>query len=105
MSYAFDGLVAFNHAALLSEVLAFARSIPARSIEIVGYRAAVRLTNGQTIAEEASIARRRAEQVAMLLRGANLTTPEFTVQWQDVSPQADGVDDYLLRRAVITVRP
>jgi hypothetical protein len=104
VSYAFDGLVGFNHAALLSEVLTFARSVGARAIEIIGYRGAVRLSNGQTMVEEASIARRRAEQLAMLLRGANLTTPEYKVQWQDRVAAADGVDDHLTRRAVIKVR-
>ena len=105
VSYAFDGLVAFNHAALLSEVLRFARTIDARSVEIVGHRGAVRLSNGQTMVEEASIARRRAEQVGALLRGANLTTPEYSIQWRDMPPEADGVDDHLMRRVVITVRP
>ena len=105
VSYAFDGLVAFNHSALMSEVLTFARAINARSVEIVGYRGAVRLSNGQTMVEEASIARRRAEQVAGLLRGANLTTPEYTIRWQDRPSRADGVDDHLMRRAVITVAP
>jgi hypothetical protein len=27
------------------------------------------------------------------------------VHWQDVSQEADGVDDHLIRRVVITVRP
>jgi hypothetical protein len=105
LQYSFDGLIAFNHSGLLSQALTFARTAKARSIEIVGYRGAVRLSNGQTMVEEAVIGRRRAEQVAMLLRGANLTSPEYTVQWQDVSPEADGVDDHVMRRTVITVRP
>jgi osmotically-inducible protein OsmY len=90
---------------VLSQALTFAQTAKARSIEIVGYRGAVRLSNGQTMVEEAAIDRRRAEQVAMLLRGANLTTPEYKVHWQDVSQEADGVDDHLIRRVVITVRP
>ncbi len=105
VSYTFDGLIAFNHSGLLSQVLTFARSANAKSIEIVGYRGAVRLSNGQTKVEDAAIAQRRAEQVAGLLRGANLTTPDYQVRWQDVSAEANGVDDYLLRRVVITVRP
>lgn len=104
VSYAFDGLVAFNHAGLLSDVLAHARAVNATSVAIVGYRGAVRLSNGQTMVEEASIARRRADQVAMLLRGAGLTAPEYTIESRDVSPEADGIDDHLLRRVVITVR-
>jgi hypothetical protein len=105
VSYAFDGLVAFNHSGLLGEVLRFAQTIKARSIEIVGHRGAVRLSNGQTMVEAPSIARRRAEQVASLLRGANLTAPEYTVRWEDQSSEADGIDDHLMRRTVITVHP
>jgi hypothetical protein len=103
-SYAFDGLVAFNHAGLLSEILAFAKAADARTIEIVGHRGAVRLSNGQTMVEEPSIAKRRAEQVAMLLQGANLKAPEYKVRWEDQAAQATGVDDHLARRVVITVR-
>ena len=102
--YAFDGLVAFNHSGQLGEILAFARTVKARSVEIMGYRGAVRLSNGHTIVEEPAIARRRAEQVASLLRGAGLAAPEYRVQWQDAPSAADGVDDHLLRRVVVTVR-
>lgn len=105
VSYAFDGLVAFNHSGPLGEILAFARAIKARSVDIVGYRGAVRLSNGQTIVEEPGIGRRRAEQVASLLRGANLTAPEYRVTWEDAAPAADGVDDHVMRRVVVTVRP
>src|SRR5687767_8463822 len=65
VSYAFDGLVAFNHAGLLSEVLTFAQTVKARSVDIVGYRGAVLLSNGQTMVEAASMARQRAEQLGM----------------------------------------
>ena len=105
VSYAFDGLVAFNHSGPLSEVLAYARTIRARAVDILGYRGAVRLSNGQTMLEESSIARRRAEQVATLLRGAGLAAPEYGVRWLDASAEADGSDDHLLRRVVIVVRP
>lgn len=105
VSYPFDGLVGFNHAGLLTEVLEFARAVKARQIEIVGYRGAVRLSNGQTLVEESGIGQRRAEQVAMLLRGANLTEPTYTVEWRTEAATATGVDDHLSRRVVITVRP
>lgn len=105
LSYSFDGLIAFNHAGQLSEILTFAQAVKARSIEVVGHRGAVRLSTGETLVEEASIAADRAEQVATLLRGAGLTVPEYTIRTQDLSSQADGVDDHLMRRAVITVRP
>jgi hypothetical protein len=105
VSYPFDGLVGFSHAAPLGEILSFARRVNAREIEIVGYRGAVRLSNGQTMTEESGIARKRAEQVATLLQGATLTGPSYRVRWQERAARATGVDDHLTRRVVVTVRP
>lgn len=102
--YDFDGMVGFNHAGRLTEMLNFAQSVNAREVEIVGYRGAVRLSNGQALQEDAAIARRRAEQVATLLKGAGLEGPAYTVSWRDEADKATGRDDYLLRRVVVTVR-
>jgi hypothetical protein len=102
--YDFDGLVGFSHARVLSEVLDAARAMNAREIEIVGYRGAVRLSNGQTMVEASAIGQRRAEQIAMLLRGAHLTAPTYKVQWQEQAARATGIDDHLSRQVVITLR-
>ena len=104
VSYPFDGLVGFTHAGSLTDILQFARTVNAREIEIVGYRGSVRLSNGQTMVEESTIGKQRAEQVAMLLKGANLTAPSYKVSWHDEAAAANGVDDYLSRRVVVTVR-
>jgi hypothetical protein len=103
VSYDFDALVGFNHARVLTDILEFARAVSARDIEIVGYRGAARLSNGQVLAEDADIGKRRGEQLAMLLQGANLKSPSYKVTWQDESAKATGVDDYAMRRAVVTV--
>lgn len=105
IAYDFDGLVGFSHARVLTEILDYARAANAGAIEITGYRGAVRLSNGQTMMEDEAIGKRRAEQVAMLLRGANLTKPEYAVRSQDDTARASGSDDYLTRRVVVTVRP
>jgi hypothetical protein len=105
VAYEFDGMVGFKHAQPLTEILNFARAVNASHIEIAGYRGAVRLSNGQTITEEAGIARKRAQQIEMLLRGANLTAPSYDVKWQDEPVAATGVDDYSSRRVVVTVHP
>jgi hypothetical protein len=102
--YDFDALVGFNHARVLTEILEFARAVDARDIEIVGYRGAARLSNGQLLSEDADIGKRRAEQLAMLLQGANLKSPSYKVTWHDESAKATGVDDYAIRRALVTVR-
>ena len=101
--YDFDALVGFNHARILTDVLEFARAVNAREIEIVGYRGAAHLSNGQVMLEESDIGKRRAEQLAMLLQGANLRSPSYKVTWRDESSKATGVDDFAIRRAVVTV--
>jgi len=105
IQYDFDRLVGFNHAGPLTQVLDFARAVSARDIDIVGYRGTVLLSNGQTMVEEPTIGKQRAEQVSMLLQGANLKGPSFKVSWHDEPAKATGVDDYLSRRVVVTVRP
>jgi hypothetical protein len=104
VQYDFDRLVGFSHAGSLSQILSFAQTVNAREIEIVGHRGAVLLSNGQTMVEEPTIGKQRAEQVSMLLQGANLKGPEYKVRWQDEPTKATGVDDYLFRRVVVTVR-
>lgn len=104
VSYPFDGLIGFTHAGALTAILNFARTANAREIEIVGHRGAVRLSNGQTIVEESTIGKKRAEQIAMLLQGANLKGPSFKVSWREEAAAADGVDDHLSRRVIVTVR-
>lgn len=102
--YDFDALVGFNHARVLTDILEFARAVNAHDIEIVGYRGAVRLTDGQLMSEDADMGQRRANQLAVLLQGANLKAPSYKVTWRDESAGATGVDDYAMRRAVVTVR-
>lgn len=103
--YDFDGLVGFNHARVLTDILDFARAVNARDIEIVGHRGAVLLSNGQTMVEAPTIGKQRAEQVSTLLQGANLKGPSYKVSWHDEAATATGLDDYLARRVVVTVRP
>jgi hypothetical protein len=104
IAYDFDGMVGFNHARPLSDLLDFARAANAKEIDIVGHRGAVLLSNGQTMVEDPAIGKKRAEQVAMLLQGANLKAPSYKVTWHDEPAKATGVDDYLSRRVVVTVR-
>lgn len=103
--YDFDGVVGFNHARVLTDILDFARAVNAGTIEIAGYRGAVLLSNGQTLVENSTIGKQRAEQVAALLVGANLKGPVFRVTWHDEPAKATGIDDYRARRVVVTVRP
>jgi hypothetical protein len=105
MRYDFDGLVVFRHAGELTAILDAARAHNARRIAIKGYRGAVLLSNGTTLTEQPELARRRAEQVAGLLRGAGLTDVDYEVEWQDDPGAADGLNDAALRRVVVELAP
>jgi hypothetical protein len=105
LSYDFNGLVNFKHPFVLAPALDLARAMPATRVQIVGYRSAALLSNGTVLQERPDLARRRAEQVAELLRGAGLTAPSYEVKWVDAAPAPDGVDDYRNRRVDVTLLP
>ena len=99
--YDFDGTVGFKTPRFLTPILGFAREANASRIEITGYRGAVKLSDGTLLAEGNAIAKRRAEQVAQLLRGAGLKTPSYEVRWVDEAE----VGGPATRRVEVVVRP
>jgi hypothetical protein len=104
LRYDFDGLIVFRHAGELTAVFDAARARKAHSVAITGHRGSVLLSNGTTLVEQPAIARRRAEQIAELLRGAGLVDVEYRVRWYDDAGAADG-DDAALRRVTIELSP
>jgi len=105
LRYDFDGLIVFRHAGELTAILDAARARRARRVAITGHRGTVLLSNGTTLTEQASLARRRAEQVATLLRGAGLSDVEYRVRWHEEPAVADGANDAALRRVTVELEP
>lgn len=105
LRYDFDGLIVFRHAGDLTVIFEAARARNARSLTITGHRGSVLLSNGTTLVEQPAMARRRAEQIRDLLRGAGLEDVEYRVRWHDEAGEADGVDDAALRRVTIELDP
>ena len=105
LSYDFNGLISFRHPFQLTPILDLARAMKASQVEIEGHRGAALLSDGSVLQESPELARRRAEQVAELLRGAGLTAPKYSVRWIDAAPAPNGSDDYRERRVDITIRP
>ncbi|WP_157994469.1 OmpA family protein [Peristeroidobacter agariperforans] len=103
LRYEFDSLVMFRHAQPLQQIFEHARQSNATKVQITGYRAASLLSNGQLMQEDKEIGRRRAEQVADLLRGAGLTALQYEVKWQDETKRAKGVEDAAVRRVQVVV--
>jgi hypothetical protein len=105
LRYDFEGLVVFRHAGDLTAILDAARARKARTVSITGHRGSVLLSNGTTLTEQPSVARRRAEQIAALLRGAGLTDVDYRIDWQDEPGAADGLNDATLRRVQVELTP
>lgn len=103
LRYEFDSLVMFRHAQPLQQIFEHAKRSGATKVQITGYRAATLLSNGQLMQENKDIGRRRAEQVADLLRGAGLIDLQYDVRWQDETKRAEGAEDSALRRVQVVV--
>ncbi len=103
LRYEFDSLVMFRHAQPLQKIFEHARQTGATDVSIIGYRAATLLSNGQLMKEHKDIGRRRAQQIAELLRGAGLDNVKYDVKWKDEVKRARGVEDAALRRVRIVI--
>lgn len=101
LHYDFDGLVIFRHAADLTAILDAARTRRARSVTVTAHRGAVLLSNGTILTERDDIARRRAEQIATLLRGAGLTDVQYDVRWENDAATPTGTGDAAMRFATV----
>jgi hypothetical protein len=104
IEYDFNGLVVFRHPRALGAILDHARDTQAKRIDITGFRGASLLSNGEKLVEAADIGKRRAEQVAELLKGAGLTNIEYRVRWHDAAAKPNGRTDPKSRKVEVTVR-
>ena len=102
LQYDFDSAIAFRHAGALQRIQEAAVKGQATHVDITAYRASSLLSNGKTLIERDDVGRRRAEQIAELLRDAGLAVA-FQVRWLDAAAP-DGVDDAAARRADVVVR-
>jgi hypothetical protein len=99
--FPFEGKVNFQTPGALQEVLEYARNVGAKRLEITGYRAAVRLTDGDIIAEREGIAETRANQVARMFDGLLPGLEHIDVSGMDQARPGDWQD----RKVTITVYP
>jgi hypothetical protein len=105
IEYDFNGLVVFRHPRALGAILDYARDTQAKRIDITGFRGASLLSNREKFVEAADMGKRRAEQVAELLKGAGLTDIEYRVRWHDAAAKPNGRTDAKSRKVEVTVRP
>lgn len=100
--YDFDSDYLTLHATrVIHEAVRIARLVSPARIEVVGARSAVLLSDGKTLAEDASFGRKRAEKLAVILRGLGLDRTPIQVAWIDDSDRLDGLSDRMRRKTII----
>jgi hypothetical protein len=87
---------------IIHEIVRIARLVQPARIEVIGARAAVRLSTGQTLVEREDLGRERAADVAVVLRGLGLDASRIHVTGLDDVTGPDGVADR--QRRVVVVR-
>ena len=81
-----------------------AKSTRASRIEVIGYRASSRLSNGQTLVEREGTAAARARRVAEVLRDAGeIDAKQLQVSWDEAPAPGNGIDDPSRRRVIVRV--
>ncbi len=105
LQYDFDMPVMGRHAAVLSQILDYARTLGATRLRVTSYRGSTLLSDGRVMTEAAGIAGARAKEVVELLRGAGLTQPVIDVTSRSEPERATGVDDWRSRRTTVLVEP
>jgi len=89
----------------MQPLIKYARDIEAKSIEIVGHRAAIRLSNGETLVERAGVERERAEALQKIYNDYPFGKDVVKASWVTDPPPADGTSDFANRYVTITVTP
>ena len=105
IDYDFDMLIMGRHAPVLGRILRHAEEVGARRISVTGYAGATLLSDGTLMSEPASIAEKRAHEIAVLLKGAGLDDVAYSIDVGIDETPADGVEDWQSRRSVVVVFP
>jgi outer membrane protein OmpA-like peptidoglycan-associated protein len=103
--YDFDTDWANRWARVLGDAATLAKASNAAEVQVTAYRASVKLSDGQDLAERRDIAERRARRLEQTFEDLGIPASVIRVTWKDDPAQGDGQEDYKLRRAEITVTP
>jgi outer membrane protein OmpA-like peptidoglycan-associated protein len=89
----------------LKELAAYARAAKARRVQVMGYRAISRLSDGSELTEEPEIARARAEKIAAILSALGVDAKVTHVAWDGSAIAGKGDDDWRNRKVDVTLTP
>lgn len=89
----------------LRDLAVYARVSKAASVQITGYRATSRLSDGREMTEGQGVAESRAEKVAGILAALGVAKKVTRVSWQADALVGTGDGDWRNRKVEITVTP
>ena len=105
LQYDFDMLVMGRHADVLNKIFNYAQEVGASRVVVTGYQAQTLLSDGSVMTETEDLAKRRAEEVADLLKQAGLDTIPIEVTSVDEPIKGTGVGDWHNRKTIVRVEP
>lgn len=106
LHYEFDNELAVLTIGNARDALEYAEAVDAERIRITGYRSSALLSDGSRLEELPYLARKRAEELATVLRQLGIPEGvELEVTWDDTLIEGDGVDDWEGRVTEIEVFP
>jgi len=101
----FDAERAGRSTRVITEALSYAKAAHAKSVEITGYRAAVRLSDGTDVQEYPWIAEHRAHVMAETLHDLGIPVATIHAVWKTDAELGIGRDAPSKRRLTIVVTP
>ena len=87
------------------EILTYAATARASSIQIKGYAAVTLLANGQRLEEPRRLAEERARKIADVFVDLGAASEKLRVEWAETHEPPDGRGDAARRRVMVTVVP
>lgn len=85
------------------EILTYAATAGAKQYVIRGYPAATLLSNGQQLAEPATLGEQRARKVADIFANLGAPREKLRVEWASKPEAPDGSDDAARRRVTVAI--
>jgi outer membrane protein OmpA-like peptidoglycan-associated protein len=89
----------------LKEFAAYASAAHAKRVDVVGYRATSRLTNGSELVETASLAEARARKIAGIVHALGIADDTIRTRWESDAIAGKGELDWQNRKVEVTVTP
>ena len=89
----------------LKELAIYATAAHAKRVEVVGYRATSRLTNGSEMVESSTIAEARARKIAGIARALGVAADSISMRWEAHAIAGKGDGDWQNRKVEVSVTP